>query len=235
MNNILLACGAALLATSGAVQADEATIKKTLQERLSVNIESVTKTPMPGIYEVFAGGDLMYSDENGNYLFYDGSLIDVKTKTNLTTERLRKLTAIKFDSLPLNLAFKRVKGNGARKMAYFADPNCGYCRRFEQALDDVSDVTVYMFLYPILAADSADKSKAVWCSGNRAKAWEDWMQHGIKPVAAKANCDTPVDKVLEYGKKMAISGTPTLIFADGSRVPGAISTDQLRKLLDSSK
>jgi thiol:disulfide interchange protein DsbC len=224
-------CGLLLLA--GAVSADEASIRKAVQERLQVPVESVARTPLPGIYEVFAGGDILYADENANYVFYEGSLIDLKTKSNLTADRLRKLTAIKFDTLPLDLAFKKVRGNGSRKMAYFADPNCGYCKRFEQSINEVSDVTVYMFLYPILAPDSVEKSKAVWCSGNRVKAWDDWMQRGVAPVA-QTNCDTPVQRVLEYGKKMNIHGTPTLIFADGSRIPGTIPAEQLRKQLDGS-
>ncbi|HTP97063.1 MAG TPA: DsbC family protein [Burkholderiales bacterium] len=222
---------AVALLLAGGAQADEASVKKALEGRLSLGVESVTRTPVPGIYEVFTGGEIVYVDESGNYLFYDGSLIDLKSKANLTSDRLHKLTAIRFDSLPLDLAFKKVKGNGSRRLAYFADPNCGFCKRFEQELNSVTDVTVYMFLYPILTPDSIDKSKAVWCSDNRAKAWDDWMQRGVKPAAAQT-CDTPVEKVLAYGKKMSISGTPTLVFADGSRVPGAISGEQLRKLLD---
>jgi thiol:disulfide interchange protein DsbC len=228
----LSAC--ALVASNMAAHADEASVKAAFQSKLQVPVVSVTKTPLPGIYEVFTGKSILYTDESASYVLSGGDLIDVKGETNLTEARMRKLTAISFDALPLDLAFKKVKGNGKRKLAYFADPNCGYCKRFEREVNEIDNVTVYMFLYPILTPDSVDKAKAVWCSNNRAKAWDDLMQRGVAPVG-QANCaSTPVDKILAYGKKMNISGTPTLIFADGSRVPGAIGGDQLREFLDSA-
>lgn len=223
-----------IAALIGLARADEAQVRKAMQAKYpQIAIESIAKTPMPEVYEVYAGGQLIYTDENVNFIIVDGRMIDVKSKADLTAERMQKLTAIKFEDLPLALAFKKVKGNGKHKLAYFADPNCGYCKRFEQEINGLTDATVYMFLYPILSADSVEKSKAVWCSANRAKAWDDWMQKGVAPVA-QANCTNPVDKVLEYGRKMNISATPTLIFADGSRVPGAISAERLHQLMEAA-
>ncbi|MBI3938566.1 MAG: DsbC family protein [Betaproteobacteria bacterium] len=224
---VCLLCGLA----AGIAGASEA-VRKNFQAKFpQVTVESVTRTPVAGIYEVYAGGQIIYTDENVKYLFLDTTLVDVDAKVNLTRERMQRLSAIKFDALPLDLAFRKVVGNGKRKLGYFADPNCPYCKRFEQQeLSKVTDVTVYIFLYPILSPDSVAKAKAVWCSKDRVKTWDDWMLRGVAPTGS-GNCSTPVEKILAYGRKMNITGTPTLIFADGQRVPGMIPAAQLEQLL----
>jgi len=219
----------------GIAQANEASVRKAMQARYpGIPVESVTRTPLPGIYEVYANGVIIYTDEQVNYVFAEGRLVDAKTRTDLTGERMRKLQAIPFDTLPLNQSFRIVRGNGKRKIAYFADPNCGYCKKFEQELLSVNDLTVHVFMLPILSQDSVEKSRAVWCSKDRAKAWNDWMLKGVTPTAA-SNCDTPVEKLVQYGQQKGISGTPTLILADGSRIPGMIPAAELSKLLDTIK
>ena len=189
---------------------------------------------MPGLYEVRIGGtDIVYTDAEGNFLI-QGNLIDTKQRRNLTEERIDKLTAIDFNGLPWKDAFTIVRGDGKRKLAVFEDPNCGYCKRFEADLQKVNNVTVHMFLLPILGKDSMEKSKNIWCAKDRAKAWTDWMLRDIMPPAA--TCDTSaLTRNVELSKKFKITGTPTLVFADGSRVPGAISAAQLEKLLADAK
>lgn len=220
--------------TSGVALADEAAVRKALQAKFpEVKIESIAKTPYLGLYEVYLDKQLIYTDENANYLFL-GNIIDTKTDQNVTEERLRKLSAIAFDSLPLEAAFKKVRGNGKRKFAYFADPNCGYCKRFEQDLAKLTDYTVYVFLYPILSPDSAEKSKAVWCSADRAKTWDAWMLNSVAPNGG-TTCQTPIENIRAFGAQHRITGTPTLVLADGSMVPGAVPAQQLDKMLDAAQ
>ena len=226
---------AALMMGLGA-NAQEAVIRKNLAERLPQlpKIDEVKPSAIPGLFEVrFNESEIMYSDAEGNFLL-QGSLIDVKQRRNLTEERIDKLTAVDFSALPFKDAFTVVRGTGKRKVAVFEDPNCGYCKRFERDLQKVDNVTVYMFLYPILSPDSVEKSKNIWCAKDKAKAWTDWMVRE-QPIAA-ANCDAAVlNRNTEFGKKYKITGTPTLIFADGSRVPGAINTQQIEKYLADAK
>ncbi len=216
----------------GSAFAQEAAIRKNLAERLPSfsKIDEVSKTPMNGLYEIrINDSDIFYTDAEGNFLL-QGQLIDTRAKRNLTEERVEKLSAIDFDALPLKDAFTVVRGNGKRKLAVFEDPNCGYCKRFERDLQKVSDVTIYMFLFPILGPDSVDKSRNIWCAKDRGKAWVDLMVRD--QPAAKATCDTTVlERNLEFGRKHKITGTPTLFFANGSRVPGAISAQQVENLL----
>jgi thiol:disulfide interchange protein DsbC len=175
------------------------------------------------------GSDIMYSDADGSFLI-QGTLIDVKQKRNLTEERMEKLSAIAFDQLPLKNAFTQVRGNGKRKLVVFADPNCGYCKRFEKDLQKLDNVTIHHLLYPILGQDSKTKSRNIWCAKDKAKTWNDWMINSTSP--ANANCDTAaVEANVEFGKKYRITGTPTLFFADGTRVPGAVPLAQIEKLL----
>jgi len=227
---LLLAC------ISTVVAASEASVKTAMQKKYpDIQVEKVTKTPLAGMYEVYAGGQLIYTDENVAYLFINANLIDTDKKLNLTEERMSELTAIKFEQLPLNLAFKKVKGKGTRKFAYFGDPNCGYCKRFEQSLAKIDDVTIYVFLYPVLGPDSLAKSKSIWCSKDRNKAWDDQLLNNIAPTAS-GTCDTSaIDKTVAFGKEKNITGTPTLFFVDGSRVPGAIPIEQVEQRLVAAK
>jgi thiol:disulfide interchange protein DsbC len=162
-----------------------------------------------------------------------GALIDLKQKRNLTEERIEKLSAIDFDSLPLKNAFTQVRGNGKRKLVVFADPNCGYCKRFEKDLTKIENVTIYHLLFPILGEDSTVKAKNIWCAKDKAKVWNDWMLGGVTPPNLK--CDSAaVDAIVEFGKKNRITSTPTLFFADNSRIPGAIDAKQIEKLLSAA-
>jgi thiol:disulfide interchange protein DsbC len=225
----LLAC--ALLAATTA-WSQEATIRKNLAERIPQfqKIDEVRQTPMPGLFEVRVNGaEIYYTDAEANYLV-QGNLIDTKQKRNLTEERIDKLTAVNFEALPFKDAFTIVRGNGKRRLAVFEDPNCGYCKRFEKDLQKINNVTIHLFLYPILSADSSEKSKNIWCAKDKSKAWLDWMTRDMTPAAA--SCDNAaVTRNVELGRKYKITGTPTLIFVDGSRVPGAIGADEVEKNL----
>ncbi len=233
---LITGLAAAGFAMATLAQAQEATIRKNLTERIPqlAKIDEISKSPVSGLWEVRVNGtDILYTDSEGNFLI-QGQIIDTRQKRNLTEERIDKLTAIDFDALPLKDAFTIVRGNGKRKVAVFEDPNCGYCKRFERDLQKVDNVTVYMFLYPILSADSTDKSRNIWCARDKGKAWTDWMVRDQQPQAA--SCDSAVlARNIEFGKKYKITGTPTLIFADGSRVPGAINTAQIEKFLADAK
>jgi thiol:disulfide interchange protein DsbC len=222
---------ATALATCFAAAAQEADIRKVLAERIPQmdKIDEVRPTPMKGLYEVRIGTDLFYTDAKGDYVI-QGELIDTKVRRNLTEDRIAKLTAINFSALPFKDAVTIVRGDGKRKVAVFEDPNCGYCKRFERDLQNVDNVTVYLFLYPILSPDSAEKSRNVWCSKDQVAAWQDMMVRD-KSVPA-ASCDTSaLQRNLAYGRKHKITGTPTLIFANGSRVPGAIGAKEVEKRL----
>lgn len=209
--------------------ADEAAIRKNLAERLPnlPKIDEVSKTPIPGLFEVRLGTEVVYSDENGNFLV-QGSIIDTKSRTDLTEARINKLTAIDVATLPLKNAVVIKQGTGARKLVVFVDPNCGYCKRLERDLVALKDVTIYNFIYPILGPDSVAKSKDIWCAKDPAKAWRDWMVDGKLASKAAANCDTAaLDANTELGRKYRVQGTPAVVFEDGTRAPGAIPGAQI--------
>ncbi|MEB0110590.1 DsbC family protein [Variovorax sp. RTB1] len=228
--------GAALLTSFNAL-AGEAEIRKNLAARIPqfAKIDEVSKSPMSGVYEVrINGAEIFYTDEQGNYLL-QGNLIDVKARKNLTEARVEKLSEVAFDKLPVNDAFKIVRGNGKRKLAVFEDPNCGYCKHFERDLKTVDNVTVYLFLYPVLGADSTAKARNIWCAKDKAKSWNDWMSSEVRPDAASTDCDVAaVQRNVEFGRKYNITGTPTLIFSDGSRAPGAIPAAQVEQKLSAA-
>lgn len=213
----------------------EDTIRQTLNERIPqlTKIDEVRTTPMQGLYEVRVGTDVFYTDAQGNYLI-QGELIDTQARRNLTEDRIKALTAVKFSDLPLNDAIKVVQGKGERHIAVFADPNCGYCKRFERDMQSVDNVTMHVFLIPILSPDSVEKSRNIWCAKDQAKAWQDYMLKGEKSTSAA--CDTKaLERNLAFAHKYKITGTPTIIFTDNTRVPGAISAKDVEKRLSSAK
>lgn len=216
---------------SGSAFADEAAVKKALMTHFpGEKIESVKKTPYLGLYEVVVGGELLYTDEKAAYFFF-GHVVDPQTRQSLTSERLQQIKdarRISIDSLPLEHAIKAVKGNGKRKLVVFSDPNCPYCKRLEKELTKVTDVTIYTLLYPVLNG-SLPTATAIWCSADRLKAWDDFMLKGIAPTGK--DCDTPIETLLQAGKKNGINGTPTLIFSDGSIIPGMITAEVIEKKL----
>lgn len=213
--------------------AGENEIRQSLQSKFpgAGKIEHIVKTPYAGLYEVVIGDQLLYTDEQGEYIF-DGSVIDAKSRRDLSEERRRVLFAIDFDKLPLELAVKEVKGNGKRKLAIFTDPNCPYCKRLEKELSGVSDVTLYLFMYPIFPG-SAEIVRNVLCSKDPVKAWNDWMLKDISP--AKAVCKTQTDKVMALGQKLHVNGTPNLIFGNGIQAPGYLPAKELEKNLNAPK
>jgi thiol:disulfide interchange protein DsbC len=228
----------ALAAFATGALAQEAAIREAIAKRVPQlkSIDEVRPAKIPGLYEIRVNGaEIYYTDAKGNYLI-QGNLFETKGLRNLTEERINKLTAIKFDSLPFKDAFTIVRGNGSRKLAVFEDPNCGYCKRFERDLQKIDNVTVYMFLYPILGPDSNEKAKALWCSKDKGQAWQDWMLRDQPASAAASMCDTtPLARNVEFGKTYRIQGTPTLLFEDGNRIPGAIDAQQIEKHLKDAK
>ena len=217
--------------------AQEAVIRKNIAERLPdfPKIDEVIKSPVPGLYELRVGAELFYTDEQGNHLI-DGQVIDTRTRANLTEARLNKINAIDFASLPLKDALVWKVGTGARKIVVFADPNCGYCKKFERELQRVKDVTVYTFLLPILGGDSPEKSRNIWCAKDNTSAWRNWMLDSVAPPRSMGECDSSaIERSTALARKYRVNGTPAIVFEDGKRVPGAMSLEQLEKQLVASR
>lgn len=204
--------------------ADEASLKKKIEAAYpKFTVDSVTKTPYAGLYEIFMGGQIIYTDETMSFLIAEGHLVDPKTKKDITGARLEELNKIDFASLPLDKAIKMVKGNGKRKLVVFSDVDCPYCKRLERnELSNITDVTVYTFLYPIdqLHPDAKNKSKSIWCAKDREVAWNNWILHDKLPGNAK-DCETPIELVGDLARKYGVVSTPTLVFENGKRLLGA--------------
>ena len=217
---------------SSIIHADEASLKKSLSTYFpNEKIEVLKKMPSLLLYEVVVGDQLFYVDEKANY-FFSGYLFDLKNEKNLTEERLQEIRSARrvgINSLPLEYAIKEVKGNGKRKLVIFSDPNCGYCKRLEKELVDINNVTIYTLLYPILNG-SKEIAEAIWCSDNRLKSWSNFMLNGVRPSGA--SCETPIDTLLQIGKKHGFNSTPTIVFANGTIVPGMISAEIIEKKLN---
>jgi len=232
-----LLVAATLITLSTFALADEASLKKAIEAAYpKFKVESITKTPYGGLYEVFMGGQIVYTDEKLTFLIAEGHLVDPKTKKDVTGERLDELTKIDFNSLPLEQAIKVVKGNGSRKIAVFSDVDCPFCKRLEQnELTNITDVTIYTFLYPIeqLHPDAATKSKLIWCASNRVKAWNDWILNNQLPKTT-GNCEVPLESVGALAKKLGITSTPTLIFSDGKRMLGAQPYKEIEKSMQAA-
>ena len=214
---------------------NEKQIRTEIQKRLgtSANVRNVTPSPIPGLFEVQVNNEIFYTDSNAKYLI-QGEMVELASGNNLTTKRQEDINRIKWSDLPQAQAFKVVRGNGSRQIAVFSDPNCGYCKRLEKTLQQLDNVTIYNYLIPILSADSALKSKQIWCAADQQKVWNDWMLNNLGP-SGKSDCVNPIDKNLTLAKNYGINGTPTIFFTDGSRFPGAVQLTDIEKKLASLK
>lgn len=210
-------------------------VRSELQKKIGANtkIKSVSASPIPGIYEVLVGNEVFYTDANSKYLI-QGEIIEIATGKNITEQKQADLNRIKWSELNPAHALKAVRGNGSRQIAVFSDPNCGFCKRLDKSLQQLDNVTIYTYLIPILSADSAQKSKQIWCSADPQKAYIDWMINGIAP-SGKSDCTTPLDKNTAFAKTYGITGTPTIFFTDGSRFPGAVQITDIEKKFSSLK
>jgi thiol:disulfide interchange protein DsbC len=205
--------------------APEDGIRAKVEQRLGAKADTVTKTPF-GLWEIVVGTEVFYVDQDVDHAFV-GRVIDAKSREDLTSKKREELLRVDFKSLPLDQAVKIVRGDGTRTLVTFEDPNCGYCKKLYRDLANMKNVTIYTFLYPILAQDSMDKARAVWCAKDRAKAWDDWMRNGKAPPTAAADCKDPLQQTVALGRKLDVSGTPTLVFTDGRRLPGAVPADRI--------
>jgi thiol:disulfide interchange protein DsbC len=208
--------------------ADAVAVRKVVEERFpGLGIRHIAKSPYFGLYEVLTDDQMLYVDPKVSYVFV-GQVFDGKTKTNLTEKKMRELNRVDFAELPLDLAIRKVKGNGSRKLAVFSDADCPFCARLEESLKNVNDVTIYTFLFPIdqLHPDAARKSRLIWCSADRAKAWDEFFASGALPSNA-GDCDNPVAATQALGQKLRVQATPTLVFVDGSVTPGAMQAENL--------
>ena len=195
-------------------------------------VDEVRRTPVPGIWEVRLGTDLLYVDERGQYAFVEGQLVDMRTNQSLTQARIDQLTAVRWAELPLDIAIKQVNGKGERKVAVFEDPNCVHCRNTRREMNKIDNLTVYTFTLPILAADSERKVRQAWCAPDRVKAWNELLIDGKLPDNPGTCADAPVDKTMALAKKLRVQGTPTIVFPNGKRIPGGVPGPQLQKLVD---
>jgi thiol:disulfide interchange protein DsbC len=224
-----------LLTLACTAPAGEKEIRDSISKRFAdAQIQSITATPYSGLYEVVVDGQVIYSDAKGRYLFL-GNIIDLTTRENLTQAKTQKLLEVDFGSLPLDKAIKVVKGKGERKLAVFSDPDCPFCRKLEQELVKIDNVTIYTLLYPIaqLHPNAVELSRRIWCAGDSAKAWDDYMMRGQAPGNV-AKCDDPVDEIIRLGEKLNVSGTPTLILENNQRIGGFVPARELERLLNAA-
>jgi thiol:disulfide interchange protein DsbC len=226
----------ALLSVSVPAWADEAAVRRMVEDKLRANgaVENVQKAPFADLYEVVVrtpdGLAIYYVDSRATVIIA-GKVFDAKTGRNLTEERERKLNAVKWETLPLQWAITMARGSGRRKIAILSDPNCPYCKRFEEDLAKLDDITVHILPYAIIRPESVQQAKAVWCSSDRAKAWNDLMFRRIEPRPER-DCDTPVEKLVQFGRSIGATATPTWFLESGERFSGALPLEQARRLLD---
>jgi thiol:disulfide interchange protein DsbC len=232
MFKTFLACVFAVATlTASAAEADENALRKAFQTKFpKMALESISRTPFQNLYEVVLDGQVFYTDANASYLF-SGNLLDLRGREprNLTEEANAKLVSGVL-AKSTDLAVKRVKGNGKRVIYTFEDPNCGYCKELQKELVKLNDVTIYTFLWPILSPDSAEKAKAIWCSKDRARAWDDAMLKGLSPTGRR-DCDTPLEKNSQIAQRFGLRGTPAVYTANGQQIGGYVPADKLEAAL----
>lgn len=223
--------GVAMPVTAQVPPAVKAAIEKHTQG--SVPVERISATPVAGIYQVVSGNEIFYTDASGRYAFVGGSLMDMQSRKDLTVPELEKLNTIRWESLPLKHAIVQVHGNGRRKIAVFEDPLCPICRVFTKFVDQLEDVTVYRFVFPVIDPQSAQIARTAWCSPNRKEAWAAAM--GGRRIEGPETCDiSGIMEIVKFGERHNITNTPTVVLGNGKRLVGATPPEQFIAELDAS-
>jgi thiol:disulfide interchange protein DsbC len=236
IKNLTIITSVSLIACTNSQSNDQ--IKATLLKQFPQikKIDSVTQSPIDALYQVNVGRQIVYMSKDGKYLVA-GNIIDIANKQNLTQNEMEKSSVIDWNKLPLNLAIKEVIGNGARKIAVFSDPDCPYCKMFEQkVVPSLKNVTIYVFLFPLPIHPNAKRdSTNIWCSNDRSATWQSWMRKGTPLPVASAKCDTSgLETIYQIGADVVqVQGTPTIIFSNGTLLPGLLPADQFNAKLDS--
>lgn len=224
---------AAICATTAyAADSEEIALERTLRGLYpSTQITGVRKAGIGGLFEVVMGKNIGYTNSDGRFFIF-GHIFDMKTQQDLTAQRLDELNVVNLAELPLKDAIRTVRGDGSRILAVFSDPDCPYCKKLEQELLKLDNVTIYTFLFPLdgLHPDASKKAKSIWCSPDKSAAWRDYMLHDKPPVTGKS-CDSPIDRNVRLGQKLNFNGTPTLVASDGRVLPGAAPIEQIEKWL----
>lgn len=197
-------------------------------------VEGIRTTPIPGLYEVQIRTDLFFVDEAGRYIIIENEMVDLTTNQNLTRLRMQEVMAVDFSDLPLDKAIKNVNGDGKRVVALFEDPNCAYCRRLRADLNNIDNLTIYTFAYPILAADSDLKSRKALCAEDPSTAWNDLMMTGAVPDN-DGTCSTALDEFKALGQRWGISATPTMFFPTGFRLRGYAPPSRFISILEKNQ
>lgn len=203
------------------------TLKSNLSKQYpNIQVTNIQPTAMNGLYSASLDNQIIYLDESAQHMFI-GSMVRLKDQKNLTKDLVIQQNTVDWKQLPFKDAIKTVKGNGKRELAVFSDPNCPYCKKLEAELDKLNDVTIYTFIYP-LKAQSVVVSQSVWCDANPAYAWKNLLQKNVQPQ--QKTCANPLERNLQLGRKLAVDGTPTLIFSNGFKMVGARSAADIQTI-----
>lgn len=207
-----------------------------IEQRISgVKVKSIRPlAQLPGLFEVLSeDGSQFYVDE-GVTIAINGQIYEVATRRNLSEEGRNPIAPVAWSEVPLDAAFKRVKGKGRRQLAILADPDCPYCVQLEETLRNVDDVTIHLLLYPLndLHPEAVARSNDIWCSGDRGASWDAWMLTKKAPPVARAGCAAPTERTRAFAAKLRASGTPTLVFSSGRVATGALAPETLEYYLN---
>ncbi len=225
------------LAMLGAAHAGPDDVRRALSKVLP-NLPAsarIIKTPYGGLYEVDIGDHVFYTDAQGSFLFA-GNILDTRTGVNVTQARVQQLQKVQWNKLPLQDSFKVVYGNGSRQVAIFEDPYCPFCREFDKTLARAGNMTVHVFLFPVISQKSPAKARDIWCAPHRGQAWQAWMEQHKEPPSAPAACDSKALQAnLLLGQRLGIQSTPTTFLHDGTRITGAIEYADLVRRLNTAR
>lgn len=220
----------------GAVNADperDSLLREALSEVFpGVEITRIKPAPIPGLYEVMLGTDMIYLSEDGRYIL-QGDLIDLGERINLSEQERAAARKQVLQSVPASETIDFVPEAPQHTVYVFTDITCGYCRHFHQDMAELNGrgVSVRYLAYPRAGAgsDAFSDMESIWCAADQNKAMT--LAKRGDPVTP-AQCDNPVQRQYELGQSLGVRGTPAIYLENGQEMPGYVPPDTLLEALE---
>lgn len=227
-----IVAAALMLAAGSLLAGPEETIRGALTKAVpDIKIESIAPSPVPGLYEVLVGTEVMYVTPDGRY-YVDGRIVDLKNREDVTEPRLFGARKRLVDGVgESEMIIFEPSVAAKHTVTVFTDIDCGYCRKLHSQIADYGKegIRVRYVFFPRAGKGSPAYKEAisVWCAGDAAARRDALTTAKSGKAVEEKTCDNPVDQHMAVGEELGLRGTPAIVTETGEMIPGYVDPKRL--------